>query len=161
EARSAALLNHPNICGIYEIEEDEGKPVLVMEYLEGEPLSKHIAGKALDPRELVGFGVKVAEALETAHEQGIIHRDIKPGNIYLTPRGPKVLDFGLAKVMQPPAETAPEDDTALGLPYADDPTSSGDQMPGTAFYMSPEQIKGDDLDARSDLFSLGVVLYEM
>jgi TolB-like protein/predicted Ser/Thr protein kinase len=161
EARSAALLNHPNICGIYEIEEDEGKPVLVMEYLEGQPLSKHIAGKALDPRELVSIAVKVAEALETAHEQGIIHRDIKPGNIYLTPRGPKVLDFGLAKLVEPPAEAAADDDTALGLPYADDPTSSGDQMPGTAFYMSPEQIKGDDLDPRSDLFSLGVVLYEM
>src|SRR4051794_19369423 len=106
EARSAALLNHPNICGIYEIEEDEGKPVLVMEYLEGEPLSKHIAGKPMDPRELVGIAVKVAEALETAHAQSIIHRDIKPANIYLPPRGPKVLDFGLAKVLQPPAEAA-------------------------------------------------------
>src|SRR3954462_2672218 len=162
EARSAALLNHPNICGIYEIEEDEGKPVLVMEYLEGEPLSRHIAGKPMEPRELVAIAVKVAEALETAHEQGIIHRDINPGNIYLTPRGPKVLDFGLAKLMQPPpSDAAPDDDTALGLPYSDEPTTSGDQMPGTAFYMSPEQVKGEELDPRSDLFSFGVVLYEM
>lgn len=160
EARSAALLNHPNICGIYEIEEDEGKPVLVMEYLEGEPLSHRIGGKPMDPRELVEIAVKVAEALEAAHAQGIIHRDVKPGNIFLTKLGPKVLDFGLAKVVQEPLEE-PADETASGLPFADEPISTADQMPGTAFYMSPEQVKGQEIDPRSDLFSFGTVLYEM
>jgi len=159
EARSAALLNHPNICGIYEIEEDEGKPVLVMEYLEGEPLSRRIGGQPMDARELVALAIKVAEALEAAHAQGIIHRDIKPGNIFLTKVGPKVLDFGLAKVVEPPPETP--DETASGLPVPDEALSTGDQMPGTAFYMAPEQVKGESVDARSDLFSFGTVLYEM
>jgi TolB-like protein/predicted Ser/Thr protein kinase len=161
EARSAALLNHPNICGIYEIEEDDGKPVLVMEYLEGEPLSHRIAGKPMDPRELAGIAIKVADALEAAHAQGIVHRDIKPANIYLTKVGPKVLDFGLAKVLQPAALELPDDDTAAGSPVPDEPLSTADQMPGTAFYMSPEQVKGETIDARSDLFSFGTVLYEM
>jgi eukaryotic-like serine/threonine-protein kinase len=130
-----------------------------MEYLEGEPLSQRIAGRPLDPSEAVGIAIKVAEALETAHAQGIIHRDVKPGNIFLTKLGPKVLDFGLAKVVEQTA--VPEDETSGGLPYAEEPASTADQMPGTAFYMSPEQVKGDELDPRSDLFSFGTVLYEM
>jgi TolB-like protein/tRNA A-37 threonylcarbamoyl transferase component Bud32 len=159
EARATSLLNHPNICAIYEIEEDEGKPFLVMELLEGEDLKKRMKGKPLDGLELLDIGVQVGDALDAAHTEGIIHRDIKPANVFITKRGQvRLLDFGLAKMSRKPLTesvsdaTADEDDLTL---------TRTDVIPGTAVYMSPEQIRGEELDTRSDIFSLGVVLYEM
>ena len=161
EARAASLLNHPNVCAIYEIEEDEGKPFLVMELLEGEDLKQRLrSGKPMEVEEVLDIGIQVASALEVAHEQGIVHRDIKPANIFLTKRNQvRLLDFGLAKLSsrEPRAVGAEEDGGSN--PYEDLTTS--DVIPGTAVYMSPEQVHGDDLDARADIFSLGVVLYEM
>jgi serine/threonine protein kinase/TolB-like protein len=161
EARAASLLNHPNVCAIYEIEEDEGKPFLVMELLEGEDLKQRLrGGKAIEVEEVLDIGIQVASALEVAHEQGIVHRDIKPANIFLTKRNQvRLLDFGLAKLnsREPRAVTAEED--GAHNPYEDLTTS--DVIPGTAVYMSPEQIRGDEIDPRADIFSLGVVLYEM
>jgi tetratricopeptide (TPR) repeat protein len=159
EARTACRLNHPNICTIHEVEEYEGQPVIVMELLEGETLRERLREARLTFVQLLEIGVQIADALEVAHSAGIIHRDIKPANIFLTKPGPvKVLDFGLAKLVPKMAEgpdgaTTPEaleeSLTAVGI------------IPGTATYMSPEQIKGDELDFRTDLFSLGIVLYEM
>jgi serine/threonine protein kinase/tetratricopeptide (TPR) repeat protein len=156
EARAASLLNHPNICTIHDIEDYEGKPYIVMEMLEGVSLKQRIREKALEPDEILDIAVQVADALIASHEKGIIHRDIKPANIFLTTAGPvKVLDFGLAKLTKDQklgtaTDTGVEDSlTAVGV------------IPGTAVYMSPEQARSEDLDARSDLFSFGVVLYEM
>jgi eukaryotic-like serine/threonine-protein kinase len=156
EARAASLLNHPNICTIHDIEDYEGKPYIVMEMLEGVSLKQRIREKPLEPDEILEISVQVADALIASHEKGIIHRDIKPANIFLTTAGPvKVLDFGLAKLTKDQklgtaTDTGVEDSlTAVGV------------IPGTAVYMSPEQARSEDLDARSDLFSFGVVLYEM
>jgi serine/threonine protein kinase len=156
EARAASLLNHPNICTIHDIEDYEGKPYIVMEMLEGVSLKQRIREKPLQPEEILDIAVQVADALIASHEKGIIHRDIKPANIFLTTGGPvKVLDFGLAKLTKEQklgtaTDTGVEDSlTAVGV------------IPGTAVYMSPEQARSEELDARSDLFSFGVVLYEM
>jgi serine/threonine protein kinase len=151
EARAASQLNHPNICTIHGIEDNNGHPFIVMEKLEGESLKAHIAGHPMAMEEVLDVGVQIADALVASHAKGIVHRDIKPANIFLTPNGQvKVLDFGLAKLVHA------EDDGAADLSL----TAVG-IIPGTAVYMSPEQARSETIDARSDLFSFGTVLYEM
>ena len=155
EARAASRLNHPNICTIHDIEDNHGHPFIVMEKLEGESLKQRIQGRPLELDTLLDIAVQVAEALEALHAKGIIHRDIKPANVFITKSGQiKVLDFGLAKISRDGIPAG--DDT----PYEDSLTAVG-VVPGTAVYMSPEQARGEDLDPRSDIFSFGVVLYEM
>jgi serine/threonine protein kinase/tetratricopeptide (TPR) repeat protein len=160
EARAAAALNHPNICIIYEIGRHEGTPFLVMELLEGETLKHAISGRPMELDLVFQIGSEVAEALAAAHEKGIVHRDIKPANIFVTRSGhAKVLDFGLAK-LTPQAGTGDEDETAALGSDPSDLTSAGSAV-GTVAYMSPEQALARQVDARTDLFSLGAVLYEM
>jgi serine/threonine protein kinase/Tfp pilus assembly protein PilF len=156
EARAASALNHPGICTIYDIAEEGGRAFIVMEFIDGGTLRSHIKGKPLPLEEMLKLGIQIAEALDAAHTEGIVHRDIKPGNIFVTKRGhAKVVDFGLAKLV--PKGVASGD--AVG-DAADSPSIAG-IISGTPAYMSPEQIRGDNLDARADIFSLGVLLYEM
>jgi Tol biopolymer transport system component/predicted Ser/Thr protein kinase len=158
EARAASALNHPGICTIYAIEEHQGRTFIAMELLEGEPLDKALAHSTLPISRCVAIGIELAAALDAAHKKGIVHRDIKPGNIYLTERGAtKILDFGLAKLLE--AEGGHEGETVVDEKTAFQ-TSAGMTV-GTVAYMSPEQAGGETLDARSDLFSLGAVLYQM
>ncbi len=156
EARIASALNHPGICTIHEIDETGGQPFLIMELLEGQSLDRLYAGQAVPLPRLIEIGIQLADALDAAHRKGILHRDIKPANIFITGSGQaKILDFGLARI-----ETASSDATRSGISDRDKLTRSGATL-GTVAYMSPEQARGESLDARSDLFSLGVVLYEM
>jgi len=163
EARAASALNHANICTIHEIDECDGHPFIVMEYLEGHSLKQMITGKPLNNGQILEIGIQIAEALDAAHEAGIIHRDLKPGNIFVGRRGQaKVLDFGLAKLTESPPQVVDQrgSDTLPTVAETRDLTSRGVAL-GTVAYMSPEQARGEELDQRSDLFSLGAVFYEM
>jgi len=155
EARAASLLNHPNICTIHGIEDNNGHPFIVMEKLEGESLKQCISGQAMPIEKVLDISIQVADALAASHAKGIVHRDIKPANIFLTPNGQvKVLDFGLAKLLH---NVGTDSDGA----YADNSLTAVGVIPGTAVYMSPEQARSEEIDFRSDLFSFGVVMYEM
>jgi tetratricopeptide (TPR) repeat protein len=158
EALAASALNHANICTVHDIGEQDSRPFLAMEFIEGETLRRHVNGKPLPIEEILNLGIQIADALDAAHAEGIIHRDIKPANVFVTKRGQaKVLDFGLAKLVR----GGDKDATDSSHPSLEEPISIVGVISGTPSYMSPEQIRGDDLDTRADVFSMGLLLYEM
>jgi len=155
EAKTISNLNHPHICVLHDIGSQDGVDYLVMECVEGETLAKRLEKGPLPLEHVLKYGAQVADALDKAHRAGIVHRDLKPGNIMLTPTGAKLLDFGLAKPAAPLASLA-----TITVTKAESPVTQEGTIVGTFQYMSPEQVEGKELDGRSDIFSLGVVLYE-
>src|SRR6266404_56749 len=159
EARAISSLNHPNICTLYDVGKQNGMDYLVLEYIEGESLAQKLERGPLAIEQVLAYGIQIAEALERAHKQGVVHRDLKPGNVMVTKNGLKLLDFGLAKPMAGASLAA----TALGALTVSQhkPLTAEGTIVGTFQYMAPEQLEGRDADPRSDIFALGVVLYEM
>src|SRR5258708_4406712 len=158
EASTIASLNHTHICTLFDIGQQDGIDFLVMEYLEGETLAQRLVKGSLPIQQVLQYAIEIADALDKAHRKGVTHRDLKPGNIMLTKTGTKLLDFGLAKLKQ---QTAPADMPLSELPTAKDPLTSQGTIIGTLQYMAPEQVEGKEVDARTDVFAFGAVVYEM